>query len=505
MKSSSHWKSVGLRPHHGICLPLSSLRTKQSSGVGEFLDLLLLIEWCSDLGFDCLQLLPLNDTGYDPSFFNPISSCALNPIYLSLAALPNPQEELSAFAHYNTLPRLAYKEVLELKIEWLFRYFQKNYSLVANTPEYLAFLSNNPWLNDYAAFKALKDAFQRVHWKHWPGSYGTLQPDPIRAQFYSFVQYYCFLQMETVRKKATEMKLFLKGDMPILLSPDSADVWANPSLFRLDSAAGAPPDVYNVLGQKWGFPLYNWEAMRHSQFAWWTQRLAILARFYHLYRIDHVVGFFRIWAIPEDKLASEGSFIPSDPQLWIPQGQEILEKFLELCPLLPIAEDLGTIPKEIYPVLKNLGICGTKVLRWQKRTEAEGDFIPYEQYESFSMTTVSGADLDPLPLWWKKFPQESMSFAKFKHWKYQPELSADRQLEILRDSHHTNSYFHINPLQEYLFAFPELVWPDPEEERINIPGTQLPSNWTYRFRPYLEDLVKHLPLQEAIRAILENR
>ena len=173
--------------------------------------------------------------------------------------------------------------------------------------------------------------------------------------------------------------------------------------------------------------------------------------------------------------------------------------------MLPIAEDLGTIPKEIYPILRNLGICGTKVLRWQKRTEAEGDFIPYQEYEPFSMTTVSDADLDPLPLWWKKFPQESMSFAKFKHWKYQPELSPDRQLEILRDSHHTNSFFHINPLQEYLFPFPELVWPDPEEERINIPGTLLASNWTYRFRPYLEDLVKHLPLKEAIRAVLQNR
>ena len=330
MKSSPHWKSIGLHPHHGICLPLSSLRTKQSSGIGEFLDLLPLIEWCSDLGFDCLQLLPLNDTGYDPSFFNPISSCALNPIYLSLAALPNPCEDISPFTCYNALPRLAYKEVLQLKMEWLFRYFQKNYPLVAQTPDYLAFLSNNPWLNDYSAFKALKDTFHGVHWKHWPGLYGTLQADPTKVQFYSFLQFHCFLQMDTVQKMAAEAKIFLKGDMPILLSPDSADVWANPSLFRLDLAAGAPPDVYNLLGQKWGFPLYNWEAMRRSQFAWWAQRLAILARFYHIYRIDHVVGFFRIWAIPEDKPAAEGSFIPSDPQLWAAQGKEILEKFLEL-------------------------------------------------------------------------------------------------------------------------------------------------------------------------------
>jgi len=502
VKTDEHWKKIGFHPHHGICLPLSSLRTKKSCGIGEFIDLLPLIEWCRSAGFDCLQLLPVNDTGPDPSPFNPISACALDPIYLSLKDLPLRQEDLKAFSVWNALPRLARSEVKNLKMQWLYRYFERTFPSLSKTLEYQSFLAENPWLGDYTAFKAFKDEFSGRHWKDWPAAYGSSPGNKTAVAFYSFLQYHCFSQMKKVRRAAEAAGLFLKGDVPILLSPDSADVWSHCSLFRLDLAAGAPPDFYNANGQNWGFPLYDWEAMRHAGFAWWKQRLAIVERLYQLYRIDHVVGFFRIWGIPEEKKAAEGYFVPTDPALWFIQGRELLEMMLDSCSLLPIAEDLGTIPPEVYPILKELGICGTKVLRWQRRGKESGEFIPYSEYEPFSMTIVSNADLDPLPLWWKKFPEEASAFARFKHWTYEPELSAERQLEILRDSHHTGSYFHINPLQEYLFPFPELVWPNPEEERINIPGTLLPTNWTHRFRFYLEDLVSHGPLKDAIRAVL---
>jgi 4-alpha-glucanotransferase len=304
--------------------------------------------------------------------------------------------------------------------------------------------------------------------------------------------------MEKVRAFATSLSFFLMGDLPILLSPDSADVWKERSFFRLDLSAGAPPDLYNTFGQKWGFPLLNWDVVRKDHFSWWKRRLSVIEKCYHMYRIDHVVGFFRIWAIPEGKEPTDGYFIPTDASLWFKQGQEILEMMIDSSPLLPIAEDLGTIPEEVYPILKNLGICGIKVLRWQGG-------IAYSEYEPLSMTTVSTADMEPLSLWWEKYPNEAQDLCKFKNWDYEESLSQSRRMEILQDAHSTTSLFHINPLQEYLALFPELVWDNPLDERINIPGTLLPINWTYRLRPYLEELTQHTPLSEAIEKILMNR
>lgn len=498
MKTSSHWEKIGLYPHHGISFPLSSLHSERSYGIGEFLDLIPLFQWCKDVGFDCLHLLPLNDTGDDLSFFNPVSSCALDPIYLSLHALgicPDPAD----FAACNRSPSLLRFEVKKQKMKWLFRHFEKTFSSLQSLSAYQSFISANPWVKTYAAFKAWKEAFGEKPWNEWDQAAQTKSPNQKIVNFHIFLQYHCFSQMAQVKSKASALGVFLKGDMPILLSPDSADVWSHRSLFQTDLLAGAPPDLYNPLGQKWGFPLYNWEAMRATQFAWWKTRFKVLENLYHLYRIDHVVGFFRIWGIPPEKTAMEGAFFPTDPHLWRAQGKEILEMMLTHCSLLPIAEDLGTIPPEVDPVLKELGICSTKMLRWQKR---EGQFIPYDHYEPLSMTSVSNADLDPLPLWWKKFPEEAASFARFKGWDYSPILRCEQQLEILRDAHHTSSYFHINPLQEYLLAFKELSHPNLEDERINIPGTLLSTNWTYRFRPSLEELISHSGLRQAIEKLL---
>lgn len=500
MKSAKHWKPIGFRSHNGISLPLFALRSKKSAGIGEFLDLIPLIQWCSRLGFDCLELLPLNDTGDDPSPFNPISSCALDPIYLSL----HPLGDVSSFSDLNQKPKLARTEVKARKMRWLRDDFENRFAIVSKTEEYQYFRKSHPWLPIYASFKTFEEEFPNTPVLAWPKRYG----DPIHNQtlfdFHCFLQYLCFSQMQTVRKEASRLGIFLKGDMPILVNPHSADVWAYPHLFRTDLEAGSPPDAYNPLGQKWGFPLYDWDAMEEEGFAWWKTRLHLLESLYHIYRIDHVVGFFRIWAIPHEEPSIHGHFLPEDPLLWPSQGKRILEMMLDSCSLLPIAEDLGTIPAFLPPILNALGICGTKLLRWQYETDDPSSWIPYQKYNPFSMTTVSNADLDPLPLWWKKFPNEAKNFAKCKQWEYTPTLSHKHHLAILKDSHHTSSYFHINPLQEYLLLFPELVSPNLEDERINIPGTQNQSNWTYRFRPNLEDLITHHPLMHAIEAILEN-
>lgn len=149
--SEPHWSRIGLYPHHGICLPLFSLRTRQSCGIGGFLDLLPLIDWCHELSLDCIQLLPLNDTGSDPSPYNPLSSCALDPIYLSLSAIQK--------------PRLSRSEILALKMAHLRELFDQTFSSLSRTDAYQAFLQENQWLDEYVLFKALKEQFGGIHWK----------------------------------------------------------------------------------------------------------------------------------------------------------------------------------------------------------------------------------------------------------------------------------------------------------------------------------------------------
>lgn len=461
MRTDAHWDRVGRRAHHGILTPLFSLRTHKSCGVGEFLDLIPLIDWCKEVGFDVIQLLPLNDTGWDMSPYYAISSCALDPVYLSLHALPG-AKDLPACEGLGRL------DVKRQKLAWLRTYFETH-------PVNLEpFKAKHPWVLEYA-----------------------------KSDFDLFLQQLCFEQMGRVRAHATAQGVFLKGDVPILLSPESVDVLAHPELFDRTAAAGAPPDLYNPLGQNWGFPLFRWDAMRQEHYRWWKERLKVTSELYHIYRIDHVVGFFRIWAIEQGSKPSQGHFVPEDPAHWLAQGRELLEMMIGASPLLPMAEDLGTIPKGVDHVLRELGVSGTKVLLWQLRKSEPRTVIPYHLYEPMSLTTVSTPDGEPLGMAWEKYPDLAEPFARFKKWSYDGVLKREEREELLRDAHHTSSHFHINLLQEYLALFEELSWGEPEADRINMPGTVLATNWTYRFRPSVEEIVAHAGLRAAIRGMLK--
>ena len=203
-----------------------------------------------------------------------------------------------------------------------------------------------------------------------------------------------------------------------------------------------------------------------------------------------------------DQDAMQGEFFPRDPAMWYKKGRERLEMMLDATNLLPIAEDLGLIPKIVYKSLKDLGICGTKVIPWEKTTFG---YIKFQNYEPLSVTTVSTHDSDTFQQWWEGYPKGSTKFAKFMKWHYYRILSHNERKELLTKSHHTSSIFHINLLQEYLALYPELVWEDFEDERINIPGTLLPTNWTYRYRPYFEEIASHTKLNEDIKEMLKNK
>lgn len=456
--------------YHGIAAPLFSLHTQSSSGIGEYLDLIPLIDWCQKVGLNIIQLLPLNDTGPIISPYSPLSAFALNPIYLSMSPIA-PEDSLKPLQELTQEEQIPYEKILELKEKILRDSFKKNFLAVSKKPDFQKFFIHNFWLYNYARFKILKERYHWKPWKDWPEKEDEI--DPLDIEYHTYVQYLCFSQMEAVKKYADEKGVMIKGDIPFLITLESADAWEHPDYFLLDLSAGAPPDQYNEEGQNWSAPIYNWDEKFDDILDWWRIRLQVASNFYHLYRLDHVVGLFRVWAIPEGSLPVLGYYIPEDEQKWIVQGRKILEAFLKTTSMKPIAEDLGIVPDEVREVLKELGIPGTKVMRWEKD--------PVYQYPSSSMTTVSTHDTETLLDW------------------LQGEASYDVIRKILFKSHHSSSQYHINLLHEYFSLIPNF---SRKNERINIPGKVLDTNWRYRFRPSIEEIKINNDLEKVIRSFV---
>lgn len=458
---------------HGVNIPVFSLRSYESGGIGEFLDLIPLIKWCKKNGFGVIQLLPINDSGDDPSPYNNLSAFALNPLYIRYKGFQAPD--------LNGLKTIDYPKVSARKEKF---FSEKIYPRFKKTAEFKAFVELNPWLHSYAAFKRSKN-------RH------------IQKNDYYFVQQYlAFNQMMEVKSCALEHQVELMGDIPILISKESDIAAAHPEYFHFDMEAGAPPDQYNHEGQKWGFPLYNWDALKSDDYIFWKERLRQAAQFFSSYRIDHIVGFFRIWGVKPGDPPRMGSFYPPQESVWIDHGREILQMMLKASYMTPIGEDLGTIPNGVREMLHTLAIPGTKVIRWERRWHTTREYIPFDEYPELSLTTVSTHDSELLREWWEKCFEEVHNFCNFLGWEPSEKLSASQLEEILRLSHQTKSRYTINLLTEYLSLVPELRYSDPLDDRINRPGTVDDKNWTYRMKPYLEDMTKNTQLEAHLEKIL---
>jgi 4-alpha-glucanotransferase len=510
------WKNVGVKIHHGINIPLFALHTKNSAGIGEFLDLKPVIDWCKKIGYDIIQILPINDNGPEPSPYSAISAFALNPLHISLSNLPGVHDYEDLEMMLAELKALTKKQRIDYKIlhkkrnEFLHLYYQYTYAAESQKKDYIRFEQEHDWLQSYALFKTIKNIRDWQPWEEWPQALNDPCPNDLerlkkeyktQILYHIFLQYFCFKQLEEVKKYAQSKGVLLKGDIPILISRESADVWHDHNLFILTETAGAPPDMFSKEGQNWQFPIYNWQEMEKQHFVWWQKRLELASRIYDLFRIDHVVGFFRLWAIPFGKKGNDGKFIPEDSSSWIGLGTKNLSAMLLNCPMLPIGEDLGVVPPEVRVCLKKLGICGTKVMRWERYWNGDKSFINIKDYIPESMTTVSTHDSETLRQWWRNHPDEAKVYAFSKGWNYAPEITQEQFLQILKDSHHSRSLFHINLLNEYLSLVPNMTWPILEDERINDPAVQSDKNWTYRFRPSFEEIAQSTDLENLMKNI----
>ncbi|MBF0344902.1 MAG: 4-alpha-glucanotransferase [Nitrospirae bacterium] len=316
----------------GVAVPVFSLRTVEGCGIGEFLDLVQFGTWCKKVDFDVIQILPINDTGGDSSPYNALSAFALHPIYIRLQALADDhlnwkaefeQEIKEAAVRLNALAGVNYKEVGQFKFAMLKKIYKLNRDKIHANHAILSWIKSKPWLKQYAVYRVLKDINEQRHWKDWDKLNNPTNEDIDLfwnkniddVMFYAWIQYELEDQLIKTSKTLEGMGLRLKGDIPILINEDSADVWAQRQYFDLSMRAGAPPDMFSDRGQNWGFPCYNWAVLEKEDYKWWRQRLKQAATFYHAYRIDHVLGFFRIWQIQElERNGVLGSF---EPASWI--------------------------------------------------------------------------------------------------------------------------------------------------------------------------------------------
>ena len=312
-------------PNQALCgtaVPVSALYSKKSCGAGEFSDLIPFADFCKKAGLHIIQLLPVNDTGTDSSPYNALSAFALHPLYICLDDIPDAQtfkpeiEKLrTAFEPHTPGERFRYRDILHEKNVLLHAIFNKAETQImadAQGGELSEWIKANQWIIEYAVFKNIKRQNYYASWKDWKECADMKTPsatkiaaawnNPVLKReyvFYAWVQMHLHKQLLKAVTYCAENGIVLKGDIPILMNEDSVEIWAHPEYFRSDLRAGSPPDGDNPTGQNWGFPIYNWVNLKATGYRWWKERLHHAAQYYHAYRLDHILGFFRIWAIPE--------------------------------------------------------------------------------------------------------------------------------------------------------------------------------------------------------------
>ena len=323
------WKGAG------TVIPIFSLRSEDSFGVGDFGDLKMMIDWCAKTRQRVLQVLPINDTNITKTWqdsypYNSISIYALHPQYCDMRQLPEIKDQAKREAfeklrqELNALPQIDYEKMFAAKMNYLRELYAQEGSKTLKSTAFKAFFEENKeWLVPYAAFCHYRDIYGTATFSEWPDHHDlpaeereamTKPTTKIYKEvaFWYFVQFHLDAQMHAAHNYARAHRVILKGDIPIGISRDGVEAWVEPKYFNLNGQAGAPPDAFSADGQNWGFPTYNWDEMLKDGCQWWVRRFRKMAEYFDAYRIDHVLGFFRIWEIPvPEKSGLMGQFAPA--------------------------------------------------------------------------------------------------------------------------------------------------------------------------------------------------
>jgi 4-alpha-glucanotransferase len=324
------WKGAG------VSIPVFSLRSKNSWGVGEFTDIKLLVDWAKKTGLQLIQLLPVNDTNATSTWLDSypyaaISAFALHPMYVNPDAIATEENKkllegaASEKEKLNSLDKVDYEAVNQLKWKLVEKLFHAQKKATVASKDYKNFFdTNRHWLIPYAAFCHFRDLYKTADFNLWktnkiykPEAAAALFENPKTAGIvllHCFVQYHLHLQLQDAAAYAHENGVIIKGDIPIGIYRYGVDAWQSPALYHMDMQAGAPPDGFTTAGQNWGFPTYNWEKMEADGYAWWRNRFEQMSYYFDAFRIDHILGFFRIWSVPIHSVEGiMGHFEPAIP------------------------------------------------------------------------------------------------------------------------------------------------------------------------------------------------
>jgi 4-alpha-glucanotransferase len=486
----------------GTLVPLFSIPSTRSWGIGEIGDIEPLTRWLAGAGQRMLQLLPINEmpTG-ERSPYSALSAMAIDPQFISLGALEDfeaiggesslPAADRTRLEAVRIAPKIDYATVRSLKGQALrhaFAHFRDR-EMAAGTRRASAFLAfcveQSWWLDDYVLFRALHARYGERPWMEWPPlvrDRDAAALDSARTDladdllFRQYLQWVAGDQWRVARERAAPVALF--GDLPFMVSADSADVWARQDEFRIDVSVGVPPDAFSDTGQDWGLPAYRWDVLAARDFDWLRHRARRNADLYDGYRVDHLVGFYRTYFRERD---GDAGFTPPDESSQQVLGERVMDVFLASGAEI-IAEDLGTVPDFVRASLARLGVPGYKVLRWERHWGEPGEaFKDPREYPPVAVSTSGTHDTEPMAIWWEQASAEERAAVlaipsvreRFTDEALQHEpldLSSGLRDALLESLYASGANLLILPIQD-IFG-----WRD----RINRPATVGDDNWTWR-------------------------
>jgi 4-alpha-glucanotransferase len=521
--------------HAGLLIPLFSMPSRQSWGIGEIGDIPLMAAWLRGAHQDLLQLLPINEMAVGQrSPYSAMTAMAIDPIFISVHAVeefraiggeagmtPDWRDRLMAARR---APAIDHATVRSVKAEALraafARFKREHWAPASSRAAALRAWSEDQswWLSDYALYRALRAADRDRPWLEWPTALRDREPGALalaRRDLRDEILYRQWLQWiaDTQWCEAKELArpVSLMGDLPFMVDGDSADVWANAEAFRLDASVGAPPDAFSVTGQNWGMPAYRWDVMQRQDYRWLRERARRSAAIFDGYRVDHLVGFYRTYQFPLDGSPAHFSPALEDEQLRL--GETVLTIFAEPGARI-IAEDLGTVPDFVRASLARLDVPGYKVFRWERHWSKDGQ--PYRDpaaYPASSVATSGTHDTEPTAAWWDGLDDvERRKVLEAPGVAERLAAAGGRDARPTQSSQDTGSTQAFTPalrdiFLEVLFASGSdfLLLPIQDvfgwRDRINVPGSQGDRNWTWRLPWPIDDLASQPDARERCRAL----
>jgi 4-alpha-glucanotransferase len=512
----------------GVTLPLFAIRTRRDWGIGEIAGLPACAAWIRTAGHRLLQILPPYELAEgETSPYGARTAFGLDPIYISVEDVSDFQaadvaetlgpEGPALLARLRQARGVDYHAVRTLKRRVLNRAFQRFMDRewmpgTSRAHSLRQFVQREEyWAPDLALYVALRERHGTYGWTTWPAAERDRAPDVVaRARVseaagpldelglavlrHQYLQWIAHEQWDRARARTRELGVELMGDLPFVVGEESADVWARPGLFLRDVSLGAPPDEFSREGQDWQLPAYNWVAMDADDLGWIRARTRHAARLYDRFRLDHVVGYFRMWVKPP---GGPGRFEPSVEGAQRDRGTRVLRAMLAEAAggAHVVAEDLGLIPPFVRGALSELGIPGYRVIPWERDSALH--FRDPRSFPALSVASLSTHDTKPITTWWEDFsPPEQAEMAALGAFDAHAS-PADRSLGLFALLLGSSSALTLALGQEVLGT----------DERINTPGTVTDVNWTYRLPKPLEDLEADPGVRarlEAIRARAET-